>query len=142
MTAMLPVFHSARVIPCLMEGPTMPYALSRSLRATAVLMNFWATERTSAGTLTFFSGLVTSTAGSFENVSFGASAVFPTNTTSATIAPANRRTPPTHGSARRQNGTWRVAFEGRGLVVVVLMPSEIVDVQSLRKVCSCWCIRG
>ena len=82
-----------------------------------------------------FCGFVTSTAGSLENVSLGLLAVFPTNTARAAIAPASSSAAPTHGSARRHRGTWRVAFEGRGLVVVLLMPSEIVDVQSLRKVC-------
>ena len=115
---MLPVFHSARLMPCLIEGPASAYAASRFSRATAVLMNCFATDLTSAGTLMFFCGFVTSTAGSFENVSFGALAVFPTNTARATIAPANSSAPPTHGSARRHSGTWRVAFEGRGLVVV------------------------
>jgi hypothetical protein len=42
----------------------------------------------------------------------------------ATITPAKSNVPPTHGSARRHSGIWRVAFEGRGLVVAVLMPSQ------------------
>src|SRR3954452_21812071 len=121
---MSPVFHSARVMPCLIDGPTMAYALSRSFRATAVLMNFWGIVFTSGGTVMLFSGFVTSTAGSLENVSLGLLAVFPTKTARAAIAPPSSSAAPTHGSARRHRGSWRVAFKGRGLVVVLLMPRK------------------
>src|SRR3954447_20709884 len=132
---MLPVFHSARVMPCLIDGPTMSYAESRFLRATAVLINCCASFLTSAGTWMFFSGFVTSTAGSFENVSLGSFAVLPTNTAIAAIAPANNIRPATHGRAFRQKGTWRVALEGRGLgLVVVLIRLGMVDGRWLRKV--------
>src|SRR4051794_7298380 len=99
-------------------------------------MNCCASFLTSVGTWMFFSGFVTSTAGSFENVSLGLFALFPTKTAIAAIAPANNIRPATHGSAFRQKGTWRVALEGRGLglVVVVLIRLGMVDGRWLRKV--------
>ena len=47
----------------------------------------------------FFSGFVTSTAGSFENVSLGSFAVFPTKTARATIAPVHSSRSPDPGQS-------------------------------------------